>query len=65
MRRSSPRHHAELQTRIAALRGIDWERELRDPSGDTSRLSFFSGFCLGLVVGIVVAVLLAPDDDRA
>lgn len=55
-----------LDTRgaLASLRDIDWERYLRDPSGDTSSLSFLSGFSLGALAGLVVALLLAPQPGR-
>ena len=49
---------------LAMLREIDWEEQLRDPSGDTSSLSFVSGLILGVVVGIVVALALAPQSGR-
>jgi hypothetical protein len=49
---------------LSALRDIDWEQYLRDPSGDTSSLSFLSGLGLGALVGTVVAVLLAPQPGR-
>jgi hypothetical protein len=48
----------------ASLRSIDWERQLRDPSGDTALLSFSSGLLLGAFVGVVVALLLAPRPGR-
>lgn len=55
-----------LDTRAAlsSLREIDWEQHLRDPSGDTSSLSLLSGLGLGTLVGIVVALLLAPQPGR-
>jgi hypothetical protein len=49
---------------LSALREIEWEAYLRDPSGDTSALSFFSGFGFGLLVGAIVAILLAPAAGR-
>jgi hypothetical protein len=49
---------------LSSLRDIDWERYLRDPSGDTSSLSFLSGLGLGTLVGFVVALLLAPQPGR-
>ena len=49
---------------LALLREIDWEEQLRDPSGDTSSLSFVSGLILGAFVGIVVALALAPQSGR-
>ncbi|MGH9175900.1 MAG: YtxH domain-containing protein [Vicinamibacterales bacterium] len=49
---------------LTTLRDIDWETRLRDPSGDTSSLSFLSGFGLGALVGLVVALLLAPQPGR-
>lgn len=56
----------QLDTRgaLSALREIDWEGLLRDPSGDTSSLSFLSGFGLGTLVGLFVALLLAPQPGR-
>lgn len=55
-----------LDTRgaLSSLRDIDWERHLRDPSGDTSSLSFLSGLGLGTLVGFLVALLLAPQPGR-
>lgn len=53
--------------RLAELQGIDWrdlESRLRDPSGDTSSLSFVSGLLLGIVVGVLVALALAPQPGR-
>jgi hypothetical protein len=49
---------------LSALREIDWEQQLRDPSGDTSSLSLLSGLGLGALVGIIVALLLAPQPGR-
>ncbi len=49
---------------LALLREIDWEEHLRDPSGDTSSLSFVSGLILGMVVGAIVALTLAPQSGR-
>lgn len=49
---------------LAALREIDWEQYLRDTSDDTSSLSFLSGLGLGAIIGIVVAILLAPQPGR-
>jgi hypothetical protein len=54
----------EARQVLAALRDIDWEQHLRDPSEDTSALSFLSGFGLGALVGIVVAIILAPQPGR-
>jgi len=55
-----------LDTRgaLSSLRDIDWEQHLRDPSGDTSSLSFLSGLGLGALVGLFVALLLAPLPGR-
>ena len=55
-----------LDTRgaLSSLREIDWERHLRDPSGDTSSLSFLSGLGLGALVGFLVALLMAPQPGR-
>lgn len=50
--------------RITPLREIDWEQYLRDPSGDTSSLSFVSGLILGAAIGILVALALAPQSGR-
>lgn len=57
---------ARLDTRgaLSTLREIDWEQYLRDPSGDTSSLSLLSGLGLGALVGLVVALLLAPEPGR-
>ena len=49
---------------LSSLQNIDWERYLRDPSGDTSSLSFLSGLGLGALVGLFVALLLAPQPGR-
>lgn len=46
------------------LREIDWERHLRDTSGDTSSLSFLSGWLLGAGVGLIVGLALAPQSGR-
>ena len=55
-----------LDTRgaLSLLREIDWEQQLRDPSGDTSSLSLLSGLALGALVGLIVALLLAPQPGR-
>lgn len=49
---------------LAALRDLDWEAHLSDPSEDTSALSFLSGFGLGALIGVIVAVVLAPQAGR-
>ena len=49
-----------VQKQIDSLRGIDWE-QYTSSDDDTSSLSFFSGMLLGLIVGVVVAILLAPQ----
>jgi hypothetical protein len=59
-RRASAVSRPESLARLAALREIDWDTQLQDTSGDTSALSFFSGVCFGLLVGVIVALLLAP-----
>jgi hypothetical protein len=55
-----------LDTRgaLSSLRDIDWEQHLRDPSGDTSSLSFLSGLGLGTLIGFIVALALAPQPGR-
>lgn len=55
-----------LDTRgaLSSLREIDWEQRLRDPSGDPSSLSFLSGLGLGALMGVIVALLLAPQPGR-
>jgi hypothetical protein len=57
-------HRTEPLQRLAALREIDWDTQLHDPSGDTSSLSFLSGFGLGTLIGIIVAIALAPQSGR-
>jgi hypothetical protein len=49
---------------ISLLREIDWDQHLQDPSGDTSSLSLLSGLGLGTLVGVIVALLLAPQPGR-
>ncbi len=49
---------------LSSLREIDWERHLRDPSGDTSSLSLLSGLGLGMLVGIVVAIMWWFTDTK-
>ena len=57
-----PDHASEsVQKQLDALRGVDWRDHVSDSSGDTSSLSFFSGLLLGLLVGAIVAVFLAPQ----
>lgn len=58
------RRHTENRHPIDALRDIDWDTYLGDPSGDTFSLSFVSGLLLGTVIGIAVALLLAPQTGR-
>ncbi len=53
-----------LQKQLAALREVDWESYVSDTSGDTSTVSFFSGLLLGLIVGTIVAVFLAPQSGK-
>jgi hypothetical protein len=57
---------ARLDTRgaLSLLREIDWEQHLQDPSRDTSSLSLVSGLGLGALVGVIVALLLAPQPGR-
>lgn len=53
--------------RLAALPGVDprdLAARLHDPSADTSSLSFVSGVLLGLVVGVLVALALAPQSGH-
>ncbi len=45
-------------------REIDWQRQLQDTSGDTSSLSFLSGYLLGAAVGLLVGFALAPQSGR-
>lgn len=49
-----------VQKQLESLRGVDWE-QYTSSDDDTSSLSFFSGILLGLIVGVVVAILLAPQ----
>lgn len=63
--REAVRHEPLL--RLAALPGVDprdLAARLHDPSADTSSLSFVSGALLGLVVGVLVALALAPQAGR-
>lgn len=48
------------QKQIDSLRDFDWE-QYTSSDDDTSSLSFFSGMVLGLIVGTIVAILLAPQ----
>lgn len=52
---------ARLQKQLDAFRGVDWDSYVSDSSNDTSSLSFFSGLLLGVIIGTIVAVLLAPQ----
>lgn len=56
--------HGERPAPWESWREIDWERQLRDTSGDTSSLSFLSGFLLGAVTGLVIGLALAPQSGR-
>jgi hypothetical protein len=49
-----------VQKQIDSLRGIDWEQYTAQED-DTSSLSFFSGILLGMIVGVIVAIMLAPQ----
>ena len=49
-----------VQKQIDSLRDFDWE-QYTSSDDDTSSLSFFSGMVLGLIVGTIVAILLAPQ----
>jgi hypothetical protein len=49
-----------VQKHIDSLREIDWD-QYTSSDDDTSSLSFFSGMLLGLIVGTIVAILLAPQ----
>jgi hypothetical protein len=49
-----------VQKQIDSLRGIDWE-QYTTQEDDTSSLSFFSGILLGMIVGVIVAIMLAPQ----
>lgn len=53
-----------LQKQIDTLRGFDWE-QYTTKDEETSSLSFFSGMLLGLIVGTVVAILLAPQSGSS
>jgi hypothetical protein len=52
-----------VQKQLRNLRGLDWEKYAYKDE-DTSSLSFFSGLLLGLVVGAIVALILAPQPGR-
>lgn len=56
--------HGERSAPWEAWRDIDWDRQLRDTSGDTSSLSFLSGFLLGAATGLLVGLALAPQSGR-
>ena len=49
-----------VQKQIDSLRDFDWE-QYTSSDDDTSSLSFFSGMVLGLIVGTIIAILLAPQ----
>jgi hypothetical protein len=49
-----------VQKQIDSLRDFDWE-QYTSSDDDTSSLSFVSGMLLGLIVGTIVAILLAPQ----
>lgn len=50
--------------KLPSLRELDWDMHLQDAGGDTSALSFLSGFGLGSIIGVIVAILLAPQSGR-
>jgi len=54
----------EARPPVPTLRNLDWETHLQDAGGDTSALSFLSGFGLGSIIGVLVAILLAPQSGR-
>lgn len=56
--------HGERLAPWGSWREIDWDRQLRDTSGDTSSLSFLSGFLLGAVTGLIIGLALAPQSGR-
>lgn len=49
-----------VQEQIENIRGMDWDRYTSNDD-DASSLSFFSGLILGLIVGAIVALFLAPQ----
>lgn len=57
-------HHGERPAPWEAWREIDWDSQLQDTSGDTSSLSFLSGYLLGAIVGLIVGFALAPQSGR-
>ncbi|HAX24338.1 MAG TPA: YtxH domain-containing protein [Thermomicrobiales bacterium] len=56
--------HGERSTPWETWREIDWDSTLQDTSGDTSSLSFVSGYLLGVAVGLIVGFALAPQSGR-
>ena len=50
-----------VQEQLKNLRDMDWGKYTSTNDDDASSLSFFSGLLLGLIVGAVVAILLAPQ----
>jgi hypothetical protein len=58
------RRTPEAVARRPVLLDVDWETHLRDSGGDTSALSFMSGLGLGSIIGVIVAILLAPQTGR-
>ncbi len=56
--------HGERPAPWEAWREIDWDSQLQDTSGDTSSLSFVSGYLLGIVTGLIVGFALAPQSGR-
>lgn len=58
------KHVAErMQKQFENIKDADWEKYVYKDE-DTSSLSFFSGLLLGVIVGAIVAVLLAPQPGR-
>lgn len=47
-----------------SLLDLNWEAHLRNTGDDTSALSFLSGFGFGSIIGVFVALLLAPQTGR-
>lgn len=50
-----------VQEQLDHLRTRDWDRYVTSDDEGASSLSFFSGLILGLFVGVIVAIFLAPQ----
>lgn len=50
-----------VQEQLDQLRNRDWNRYVATEDEGESSLSFFTGLILGLLVGVIVALFLAPQ----